>query len=624
MEAKPLSIGKILGERQRFVVPIYQRTYSWGRREIEPLIEQIESKALELLANGKVAFSHYMGALLLIPESDPIFGRIQAFNVVDGQQRLTTFHLCFAALRDVARHYGFNEVAQQLSDLIVHNEQTPMQDKANERYKLQPTTYDRTLFRDLIDLDLTGIQKKYPNAFYKKGTIRSDAPEALSAYWLFWNEAEGFITEDKKLNLTSEHDSSALKTRLVALSTVIYEHFRLIVITLSAADDAQVIFETLNSGGKPLAAMDLVRNDVFHRASRRGDDQEILLQKYWLEFEQNFWKQEQTQGRIKKPRIDFFLAHVMAAEQGAVVPLGELFAGYKSFVAKRSFLDISSELDTLTRHAPTYRALIEPQLTGDLAKLARRLNAFDVSTAYPLVLVVTASDADDEVKKRLYDLIASYVIRRALCYLTAKSYNNTFVEVAAYMKMKGISEDSFCKFFLDKSNNDTSRFPTDEDVREAILTRPQYGYIPQNRLKLLFEEIEFASRDKFNVYGTLQDGLSIEHIMPQNWAANWPLPDGVFAPTDSITGITDAMRLQISERNALIHTLGNLTLLTPSANSSASHASFEHKKNRLNDSLLKINIIAAAEVEWSHQAIRARAEKLFQTAAALWPSPKSS
>lgn len=93
MDAKPLSIGKILSERQRFIVPIYQRTYAWNQRELEPLVDQIEAKADELLKTNKVAFSHYMGALLLIPDSDPVFGRIQAFNVVDGQQRLTTFHL---------------------------------------------------------------------------------------------------------------------------------------------------------------------------------------------------------------------------------------------------------------------------------------------------------------------------------------------------------------------------------------------------------------------------------------------------------------------------------------------------------------------------------------------------
>ena len=83
------------------------------------------------------------------------------------------------------------------------------------------------------------------------------------------------------------------------------EDFRVIVITLDDTDDAQVIFETLNSGGEPLAAMDLVRNDVFHRAIRRDEDPEELMAKRWSVFENPFWKQEAIQGRIRKPRIDF-------------------------------------------------------------------------------------------------------------------------------------------------------------------------------------------------------------------------------------------------------------------------------------------------------------------------------
>ena len=250
MDAKPLSIGKILSERQRFIVPIYQRTYAWNQRELEPLVVQIESKADELLKTGKVAFSHYMGALLLIPDSDPVFGKIQAFNVVDGQQRLTTFHLCFTALRDVATNYGFEEVAKQISDLVVHSDNTPMQDRAIERYKLEPTTYDRTLFRHIIDLDRPSLRKKYSDHFYKNGKIRGTAPAPLWAYWYFWEQADDYIREGQTLADQAHYDRSILERRLLALSTVLFEHFRLIVITLSADDDAQVIFETLNSGGK--------------------------------------------------------------------------------------------------------------------------------------------------------------------------------------------------------------------------------------------------------------------------------------------------------------------------------------------------------------------------------------
>ncbi len=148
-------------------------------------------------------------------------------------------------------------------------------------------------------------------------------------------------------------------------------------------------------------------------------------------FEQPFWKQEQTQGRIKKPRIDFFLAHVLAAEQGSVIALGELFSEYKAFVAKRGFPDTAHELMALTAHAPAYRALVDPPATGALAKLSRRLNTFDVSTAYPLVLVIAASDASDETKDRRYDPPPSHETRRAPCYPTANTHTTPPVAAPA-------------------------------------------------------------------------------------------------------------------------------------------------------------------------------------------------
>ena len=623
MDAKPLSVGKILSERQRFVVPIYQRTYAWTKRELEPLFDQVVGKSDELLKTGKVAFSHYMGALLLIPDADPVFGRIQVFNVVDGQQRLTTFHLCFAALRNLAKNYGEQGISAQLSDLVVHNDSTPMREPAVERYKLEPTTYDRALFRDLIDLDRMELKERYPEAFYKNGSILPTAPAALWAYDFFWRSAEDYITQDGSLDRNEAVDAAAILQRILALSTVLFEHFRLIVITLSADDDAQVIFETLNSGGKPLAAMDLVRNDVFHRASRRGENQELLLQKYWSVFETPFWKQEATQGRIKKPRIDFFLGHALAAEQGKSVAVGELFSEYKAFVARIGFSDTASELSALTAYTTTYAMLAAPTGNSSLARLGRRLNTFDVSTAFPLVLTIAASDADGEVKDRLYELIASYVIRRALCYLTPKNYNNVFVEIAANLKINGVSEQVFSNFFANKVASDTVRFPDDNELSAAIHERPQYSWIPQNRLRLLLEELEFAARDKFNVNGNLQDGLSIEHIMPQTWQANWPLRSGFFAPVDDSPVADEAVRMEIKKRKAVIHSLPNLTLLTPPANSQASNSAFDVKRIRLNDSLLKTNVLIAGETVWDEDAIERRAGTIVNLAVQLWPYPKS-
>lgn len=616
MESKPLSLGKIVSERQRFIVPIYQRTYSWTAKEqLEALFDQIEDKTEERLATGKVQFSHYMGALLLIPESDPVFGRIQNFDVVDGQQRLTSFHLCFAALRSLARAYKFDAIATHLSDLIVHGDGVPMENPKVERYKLQPTTYDRAIFKDIVDLSWNELIKKHPDHFHKNGRARASAPLPLLAYQFFWEKAEAFITNEGK-----DKTSPEVERRLRALSTVLFEDFRLIVITLAKDDDAQVIFQTLNSGGKPLAAMDLVRNDVFHRAARAGEDEEKLMESHWSAFETPFWKETQTQGRITKPRIDFYLAHTLAAEQGKLISLGELYSEYKSFVEARAFANATDELQVLTRYVETYKRLVDASGGDALARLARRLQVFEVSTAYPAVLVIEDSDASDETKEALYDGIASYVIRRALCHLTPKNYNNIFVELAGRLKQDGVSEQTFAAFFATKKDIDTGRFPSDAELETALRTLPQYKWIPQPRLRLILEELEFASRNVFNINGSLQDGLTIEHLLPQEWPEYWPLADGRSAPRDRTTGVDEEMRAAITARDALVQTIGNLTLLTPPANTVASNYSFAHKRDRLQDSLLNMNAAILKAAVWDEAAILARADDLASLARRIWPA----
>jgi hypothetical protein len=364
--------------------------------------------------------------------------------------------------------------------------------------------------------------------------------------------------------------------------------------------------------------MDLVRNDVFHRASRRGEDVEKLMEDRWSVFEQPFWKQNDTQGRITKPRIDFFLAHSLAAQQGKDVSLSELYSEYKSFIAAKAFASAAEELQSLTRYVPTYRVLVEPSGHSGLARLAHRLSVFDVSTAYPLVFVIAAATIEGGEKDEAYVLIASYVIRRALCGLTPKNYNKVFSRLAGALSTKGISVATLLAEFA-ALEGDTVRFPTDSDLSIAFENRRQYGAMPQNRLKLILEELEVASRDKFDETAGLRDDLQIEHILPDEWTGHWPLADKRTAPKDLVTGVDESMRAAIQEREAAKHTLGNLSLLTPARNPQIGNLGFEKKRERLRGSLLKLNQEVASELEWDEAAIKRRATRLSHFAISLWP-----
>ncbi len=609
---KNLQVGAIFNESKRFVVPIYQRTYEWTiEKQIGGLFDHIEAKARARLHGEPQSFAHYMGALLLIPRGNFVFGTIPVLDVVDGQQRLTTFQIVLAALHDLARANGFDGVSSQLRPLLYNLDESNMQDRKTEKYKLEPTRYDRSLLRDLFDLGADKLREKYGDHFFKNGKLKtSSAPKPLNAFWYLREEAEEFIFEK---------DSEKPELRLRALLGALLEDLRLIVITLDKDDDAQVIFETLNSGGQPLAAMDLVRNDVFHRARKQREDADDLMDSRWSRFEKPFWKQETSQGRLKKPRIDFFLAHTLAAETAKETALTELYVAYKQFVAQRKFATVDAELDVLLRHAPTYERLVQPSGDDALAKLARALDVFDVSTAYPLVFVIAASAADDETKAALYRLIESYVVRRALCGLTAKGYNNTFIRLAGQLNGAGVTLASLSAA-LAAPTASSVKFPSDAEVAAAIKSREQYGYIPQPRLRYILGKFENAARDGFDETEGLREGLQIEHILPNSWMEHWPLPDGTKAPPDLTTGLDEARRALVQQREAVKNTLGNLTLLTQPANIEVLNYAFSpSKRERLRSSLLRLNQDIAAKDAWNESEIGLRAQRLTELAVQVWP-----
>jgi hypothetical protein len=181
LRADPFQIGDVLKNSKRFVVPIYQRTYAWKiKPHLESFFDQVEAKAAERL-NGNGHFPHYMGAVLVIPRGAYSFGRMEVLDVVDGQQRLTTFQIFLAALRDLARTLGQSQTADLLGSLLL-NPEGPQLHERIERYKLYPTAYDRKLYCDLIDLDWDGLRKKYPDAFlYPKQLTSSFASSATNS-----------------------------------------------------------------------------------------------------------------------------------------------------------------------------------------------------------------------------------------------------------------------------------------------------------------------------------------------------------------------------------------------------------------------------------------------------------
>jgi uncharacterized protein with ParB-like and HNH nuclease domain len=582
------------------------------KEQLEPLWEQVESKASEILKSGSASFPHYMGSLLVIPEGEAAFGQVQAYDVVDGQQRITTFHLIFSALRAIARECDYTDLAKNIESLLLISEDSVLSSSPAGRYKLQPTTQDRDLFRNLVDFETDKLRQVHSSYFYNSGKHKkTKAPATLAAYSFFYEHVWAFL----------ETDSSEQRNRFRAISEAVYQSFRFIVITLSKEDDPQVIFETLNTGGKPLAAMDLVRNDVFLRAMRRNESAEDLMKDYWSVFETPFWKEPRTQGRLKKPTMDFFLTHALGAETGKFVSPSEVYSEYKKYTRTRETPVVEDELKAIVKYVEPYRTLADPGSDSPLDRLGELLVTFETSTAYPAILLIATSQFAADMQDRLYTLIGSYVVRRALCNLGSKNYNVVFSDLTAEFKSRGVSESSFAKLFEARKNSEAARFPSDKDLTEAILDRDQYNTLPTNRLRFVLTQLELALRDKFSATSDLKPGLWVEHIMPRSWRDHWPLISGKAAPAIDAP-ITDAQLIEeVRKRERDIHTLGNLTLLTPASNASAGHASFAEKKSRLLGSLTSMNASLAQLEKWDELDIVARSKDLAKLAIEVWPYP---
>jgi uncharacterized protein with ParB-like and HNH nuclease domain len=113
VDAKDHLLNDVLRENRRYMVPLYQRQYQWGRDQLQPFWDDVEAKA-DALIDGSARFPHYMGALILAPGGDGYTLATPRVQVVDGQQRLTTFQIFLTALREAAVESGFDDIAQRI------------------------------------------------------------------------------------------------------------------------------------------------------------------------------------------------------------------------------------------------------------------------------------------------------------------------------------------------------------------------------------------------------------------------------------------------------------------------------------------------------------------------------
>lgn len=594
------SMKVIFEKDQRLVVPLFQRPYVWSQEhQWEPLWEDIRNVAERHLRNGD-AKPHFLGAVVLDQIRQPI-GRVDSRLVIDGQQRLTTIQLFIEAFADICAEQGQMNYHRALLKLTRND--NPLSEDENEVYKIWPTNSDQDHFRTVM---MAGTAAELRKSYMVNSTAAKIGNSIADCYLFFNYEISGWLSASK----------DRLTDRVEVLYKTICEYLRMVVIELDKDDDAQLIFETLNARGTPLLPSDLVKNFLFHKAETEGEKIDPLYKKYWKPFddESHYWRKEVGIGHAKRARIDLFLQHYLTLKTHDDVPSGHIYTAYRQFVLGDIDSKASDHLQDLQKYADIYKQINNLPRNTRVGISLFWLDILGVTTVYPFLLeLFSRYELDDpEIEKTLI-YIESYLVRRMVCVLTTRGYNRTFLELLSVFSEDTDSISKIVFEALSAFDAESNRWPGEGEFKHSWTGRPLYNLLRRQRLNLILESLERSLHTDFTEDVEIKRKLTIEHLMPQEWRKHWPLP---------VEGSPDEME---GNRNRLIHTIGNLTLLTEKLNPSVSNSGWSTKRDGIKKrSILMLNKQLDDYSSWSEKEIEARADQLFTLAAKIWPSPIES
>lgn len=554
MDARKGNIYEILNGNKQFLIPVYQRFYSWDIEQCKRLWNDI----VEMQRKGKVG--HFVGSIVNIAEQAMPTG-VQKYMIIDGQQRMTTLTLLLLALRDYAiKNPGDTSInARRIDNMLLKNEY----ENGDERYKLLLTETDRDILINLVE---------------EKPIAEGTRSRLIENYKFFADKLA-----DKEI-LPAEVYESIGKLQIVN-------------ITLDrAVDDAQAIFESLNSTGKELSESDLIRNYVL--MGLEPSEQIYVYEHLWRPMEQLFVYE--TQGTV----MDAFFRHYLTMKLARIPKQGRVYEEFKLYHLNCEFGTIRELCQDLLDYAKYYTNIVfKRNFDLDLKKLYEDIIDLRMEVSYPFLLKIHHDCTDgiitsDELKEIL-KLCISYVLRRAICEIPTNSMNKTFATLKNYIKPDDYL-NSVKAFFV--MQDTYKEFPDNDKFEGAFVSRDIYNMRARNYILSRLENFE-------NKAPIIIENYTIEHIMPQNknLSLEWQADLGA-----------DWQEVQ----KKYLHTIGNLTLTA--YNSEMSDRPFREKMNMpggFKESALRLNKYIVLLNEWNEKHIQERANMLAKKAESIWPYP---
>lgn len=568
MKATEANLLKFLKKSPQFVIPIYQRNYSWTE-------EQCRQLWIDLLRAGRLeqVTAHFIGSIVYVERGLSNVVQQEALLVIDGQQRLTTTTLIIAAL---ANHFEGKNISELLETFSAK--------KLRNYYLLNPDEEGERHFKLLLSEN----DKESLLSILQGSPMPAESSKRINENYALFQK------------LIAQHENE--------LEAICHGLAKLVIVDISldrSQDNPQLIFESMNSTGLELSQADLIRNFILMGLEPRLQTE--LYKAYWRPMEKSFGQAAYS------AHFDAFMRHYLTAKTGEIPNVREVYSAFKAYARslKGDTRDLVADIHS---YANYYCAIALGSEKEPSLKLAfQDLRELKVDVSYPFLLDVYNDYAHERLAANdlieVVRLVESYVFRRAICAIPTNSLNKTFAGLSRTLKKDRYLESVKAAFLLLPSYR---RFPNDDEFRRELKLRDLYNF--RSRSYWLRRLENHGRKERVVV-----ENYSIEHILPQNESLSkeWQIELG---PSWK------------SIQQTWLHTLGNLTLTGYNSeyrdfpfaykrdqvkDKEGNPIGFSHSPLKLNLGLGKVDI-------WNEDAIKERAERLSLEALKVWAAPKLS
>ena len=540
--------------KRQYAIPVYQRNYEWSKDQCVKLFNDIVVAA----QRGR---EHFCGSVVY--SMVKYENNINHYIVIDGQQRMTTVYLLLKALMDMAQEENEKEKIQEV--LINHDKFQPYSVDESSKLKLKPVKSDNNQLLLLMD-------GKY------------DSVDKASGIWHNYELFCKLIKDEQEKG--------------ISVSQIYYglQQLTCVDIGLDPEDNAQEIFERINSTGVPLSLADKIRNFVL----MVDVDQEYLYEEYWLKAENLF----------KKTSMESFFLDYLNLKIDGFAKIDDAYDIFKEFYKNDGYTN-ESMLKEILHYAEFYHTFLygNEKYSKKINELLLNLQKLKQTTVFLFLFKVFDDLEDDIVKEdeveKVLEFLLNYSIRRLICEVGSNSlrglYKTLHSRVFARAENKSHYYDAIVSFMVQLTSKDA--FPSDETFINALKYNNLYR---KNALcKYILTEIENQGKEQI-----ITDNLTIEHIMPQN------------------KNISTIWQEMLGEdwavvKDKYLHTLGNLTLTA--YNSELGDKPFAEKKEMLDGVTKVVNLYADVKdcAVWNETTIENRANNLSTKILELYPMVKA-